>query len=68
MEKDLPVYYRINGAFYMAKTDTVTEFGSFFVKKNIYAYIMSQEHSVDIDTELDFILSTSLLKLREAKS
>ncbi len=66
--QDLPVYYRINGAFYMIKTDIVTESSSFFVKKNIYAYVMSQEHSVDIDTELDFILATSLLKLREAQS
>ena len=63
--QDLPVYYRINGAFYMSKTQSVLENETFFVQKNIYAYLMSQEDSVDIDTKLDFIVAQAILKERE---
>ena len=62
--QDLPPYYRINGAFYMSKVDSVLENETFFVKKNIYAYLMSQEDSVDIDTKLDFIVAQAILKER----
>jgi len=63
--QDLPTYYRINGAFYMSKSESVLENETFFVKKNIYAYLMSQEDSVDIDTKLDFIVAQAILKERE---
>ena len=63
--QDLPIYYRINGAFYMSKTQSVLENETFFVQKNIYAYLMSQEDSVDIDTKLDFIVAEAILKERE---
>jgi CMP-N-acetylneuraminic acid synthetase len=62
--QDLPPYYRINGAFYMSKVNSVLENETFFVKKNIYAYLMSQEDSVDIDTRLDFIVAQAILKER----
>lgn len=51
--QDLPTYYRLNGAIYMAKTRQFYENRS-FLGKNSVAYIMSQEDSVDIDSELDF--------------
>jgi len=60
--QDLPVYYRINGAFYMSKSDSVLQNETFFVTNNIYAYIMSQEHSVDIDTYIDFTTAEAILK------
>ena len=63
--QDLPTYYRINGAFYMSKVASVLENETFFVKKDIYAYLMSQEDSVDIDTKLDFIVAQAILKERE---
>ncbi|MDO8454884.1 MAG: acylneuraminate cytidylyltransferase family protein [Sulfurimonas sp.] len=63
--QDLPVYYRINGAFYMSKIDSVIEKKSFFIKQDIYAYVMSQEHSADIDTKLDFIIAEALLKQKD---
>lgn len=52
--QDLPTYYRLNGAIYICKTDKLLEAGSFFLKENIYAYVMDAESSVDIDTEIDF--------------
>ena len=60
--QDLPTYYRINGAFYMSKVESVMRDETFFIKKDIYAYKMSQEHSVDIDTFHDFITAESILK------
>lgn len=63
--QDLPTYYRINGAFYMSRVASVLQEETFFVKKNIYATLMSQEHSVDIDTKLDFIIANAILKERK---
>ena len=59
--QELPTYYRLNGAIYIRKMK--------YEKNKIqimdlieFAYIMPREHSVDIDTELDFIIAKSLLK------
>ena len=60
--QDLPTHYRLNGAFYISHVASVLEQKSFFIKKNIYAYLMSQEHSVDIDTKLDFIVADALMR------
>jgi CMP-N-acetylneuraminic acid synthetase len=60
--QDLQQYYRLNGAIYIVKIDMFLQEKSFFLKENIFAYIMSQEKSVDIDTELDFKLAQLLIK------
>ena len=60
--QDLPTYYRLNGAFYMSRVDSVLKNETFFVKEKIYATLMSQEHSVDIDTRLDFIIAQAVLE------
>lgn len=52
--QDLPIYYRLNGAIYICKTNKLLEAESFFLKENIYAYLMDIKSSVDIDTEIDF--------------
>jgi CMP-N-acetylneuraminic acid synthetase len=62
--QDLPIYYRINGAFYMSTVSSILQNETFFVKKDIYASLMSQENSVDIDVSLDFIIAQSILKER----
>ena len=51
--QELPVYYRLNGAIYMARTECFRQNKS-FLGKNSIAYIMKQEDSADIDSELDF--------------
>ncbi|MGV7930885.1 MAG: cytidylyltransferase domain-containing protein [Spirochaetota bacterium] len=58
--QDLPVFYRINGAIYIAKTDRLILEGSFLFKKNVFAYIMPRERSIDIDTEVDFKIAEIL--------
>ncbi len=51
--QDIDKYYHENGAIYIGNTDYFLNYNDFYGDK-CYAYIMSQEHSVDIDTELDF--------------
>jgi len=60
--RDLPDYYRLNGAIYICKTEKVLLEKTLFLNKNIYAFIMEQEKSTDIDTELDFKFAEFLIK------
>jgi hypothetical protein len=59
--QDLPKYYRINGAIYICKTDKLLEEKSFFLKENIFAYVMDKESSVDIDTKRDFLFAEFIM-------
>jgi len=60
--QDLPKFYRLNGAIYICKTQKLIEENTFFLKKNVYAYIMDKKSSIDIDEELDFKLAEIILK------
>lgn len=60
----LPAYYRINGALYIVKEEYLWKMNTPYDKKS-YAYVMSPEHSVDIDTEYDFILAEYFLLNRD---
>ncbi|MFI3202186.1 MAG: pseudaminic acid cytidylyltransferase [Eubacteriales bacterium] len=56
----LEPYYRLNGAIYMAKSTAFIQNGS-FLGANGLAFIMKQEDSIDIDTELDFKLAELIM-------
>lgn len=60
--QDLEKYYRLNGAIYICKTEKLLEEKSFFLKENIFAYVMDRKSSVDIDEEIDFIIAKSIKK------
>ncbi len=60
--QDLEKFYRLNGAIYICKTEKLIENKSFFLKDNIFAYIMNRENSVDIDEEIDFKIAEVILK------
>lgn len=65
--QDLPEYYKLNGAIYLAETE------KFLLNKTIYkgkilGYIMSKENSIDIDDEIDFNLAEIYLKKRVTKN
>lgn len=62
--QDLPVYYRLNGAIYICKTDKLLSEKSFFIKDNIFAYTMDKENSIDIDDRLDFYMVKAILDER----
>ncbi|EGQ7930512.1 TPA: acylneuraminate cytidylyltransferase family protein [Vibrio vulnificus] len=63
--QDLPDYYRINGAIYLTKVSRFYQENSLFLSSNIFAYVMDNESSVDIDHELDFLIAETVLKYRE---
>ena len=54
-------FYRLNGAIYIVNIKRF-ETDRFLYQKGSYAYIMSQEQSVDIDTDIDFQLAEILMK------
>ena len=61
--QDLEKYYRLNGAVYICKTDKLLENKSFFLKDNIFAYIMDRKSSIDIDEEIDFLFAERVIEL-----
>jgi CMP-N-acetylneuraminic acid synthetase len=63
--QDLKKYYRLNGAIYIIEREKLLKESTFFLKKNIYAYIMEQKESVDIDTQLDFDFATFLMQRKQ---
>ena len=56
----LPTFYRLNGALYLLKRDELNKKSMF--RDSCYAYIMPNNRSVDIDSELDFKLAEYLLE------
>ncbi len=63
--QDLPKYYMLNGAIYIGKVQKVLKENTFFLSRNIYAYLMPRERSVDIDNKIDFKLAEILIKERD---
>lgn len=58
--QELPKYYRLNGAVYLARWDFIINRTTWFGPIT-YAYIMPRERSVDIDDAVDLILAKALL-------
>jgi len=64
--QELPDYYRVNGAIYISAYDYMKQNMGFF-GYSTFAYIMESEHSIDIDTELDFTIAEYLLEKKGSK-
>lgn len=58
--QDLSPAYILNGAIYIAKTKPLKVTKSFLTSETL-GYIMSEKHSIDIDTEEDFIQCQNIL-------
>lgn len=58
--QELPKYYRINGAIYLAKIDYFYQANGFIGNKT-KAYIMPKSRSIDIDTDIDFEYCKNIL-------
>ena len=54
-------FYRLNGAIYIVDINHFQK-DKYLYQKGSFAYIMSQEKSVDIDTELDFRIASVIIK------
>jgi N-acylneuraminate cytidylyltransferase/CMP-N,N'-diacetyllegionaminic acid synthase len=59
--QELPTYYRINGAIYLAKYSFIKRSSSWIGKRS-YAYLMPYERSIDIDDEMDMALAKHIMK------
>lgn len=59
--QDLPPYFRVNGAVYIAETSELLKLKTFVGISNSFAYVMEREKSVDIDSEIDFQLAEFFL-------
>lgn len=64
--QELDIYYRLNGAIYIIKKNTLLKEKTFMLKDNIYAYIMDRKSSVDIDNKIDLKLAEILIKEENA--
>ncbi len=62
--QELPVYYRLNGALFAGYASYIQSHRGFY-GPNTYAYIMPQWRSVDIDTEVDWLLAEAILQRRK---
>ena len=58
-------YYRLNGAIYIVDIRKFRE-DKFLYQSGSFAYIMGQDRSVDIDTEIDFKLAEVVQKYRKS--
>ncbi|MCK4503197.1 MAG: acylneuraminate cytidylyltransferase family protein [Desulfuromonadales bacterium] len=62
--QELPIFYQLNGAIYLADIPFLEKTRS-FITDGTFASPMSPENSIDIDNMLDFRLASSLLVERE---
>jgi len=60
--QDLPKYYRVNGAIYLARTEYFLMHRDWF-KEGSYAYLMPRHRSIDIDTFYDLKVCECVMKL-----
>lgn len=59
--QDLPLYYRLNGAIYICRTERLLAEKTFFISSNSFAYVMKKEESIDIDDLYDLKMAKSVL-------
>ena len=59
--QDLPQVYALNGAVYVSECETLLERGSFITDNTVF-HLMAKHASIDIDTEIDLIISEILLE------
>ncbi len=60
--QELPQYYRLNGAVSVMCAQAVREKRDFWALERVYAYVMDPMRSVDIDSELDFLVAETILQ------
>ena len=58
--QDLETYYRLNGAIYCYKVDSIIKNNGINYDNNVHAYVMEQIKSIDIDTHLDFKIASAI--------
>jgi CMP-N,N'-diacetyllegionaminic acid synthase len=59
--QDLPAYFRLNGAIYLIRVDTLRRARA-FIGDFAVAYVMPREASIDVDSALDLDMAELLLR------
>ena len=57
----IPKYYRVNGGIYLVNKSCLDDIVSLY-DNECYAYIMDRESSIDIDSNIDFLVAETLMK------
>lgn len=57
-------FYRLNGAIYIVNVDRFKN-DKFLYQNGSYAYVMDQEKSVDIDSEIDFMYASLIVNSKK---
>lgn len=63
--QDLPKLFRMNGAVYVIKRDTLIKKGMILDNDNATAIIMPRDRSLDIDEPMDFYVAEAIMKLNK---
>ena len=63
--QNFPKRYRVNGAIYLVRVESLIKENTIFLSDRIYAYKMDREVSVDIDTPYDLRLADALFNRDE---
>lgn len=61
--QELGTFYRLNGAIYIVNHAVLEDVDGMY-QNQCYAYIMEQCHSIDIDSELDFIIAEAVMRAK----
>lgn len=59
--QELPVFYNLNGAIYISEVEYLRNKKA-FISSETFAFEMPVERSIDIDTDIDFLLGEILFK------
>lgn len=59
--QEMPTFYRANGAMYLVNVARFEE-SHYFYDERCYAYAMPTINSIDIDTELDFVIAEAIMR------
>lgn len=65
--QDSKKLYQLNGAIYWLKRSLIDELSKIYRNDASFAYVMSQQNSVDIDTDFDFYWAEFLLSLLDGR-
>ncbi|MBN8238596.1 acylneuraminate cytidylyltransferase family protein [Marinobacter hydrocarbonoclasticus] len=66
--QDQEKFYRINGAIYFCRMPIALDLNDVYSDfLDTRAYIMSQQNSIDVDTELDFLIAQTIFQYRKIK-
>jgi len=63
--QELPIYYRLNGAIYLFEKFFSNRMRDLYNTDGVYAYIMDNEASIDVDTPFDFKLAQLIRNERD---